>query len=210
MSKVGVFIVEDHPLMRVAMRRLLEQDENFFVVGEADNAEEALERLGTLSADMVVMDIQLPGMDGVEATRQLKLHHPHLKVVIMSAFGEEYLVPSIEAGADGYMMKGLTADEVLHGLLQAAKGTPPIDAALTRHLMDQSVIGSATQAAPFLSLRQLEVLRLVSNGLTTKEIATSLSVSDPTIKREFRKIFDMFGVNDRAHAVSEAHRYGLI
>ena len=210
MSKVGVFIVEDHPLMRVAMRRLLEQDENFFVVGEADNAEEALERLGTRAADMVVMDIQLPGMDGVEATRQLKLQHPHLIVVILSAFGEEYLVPSIEAGADGYMMKGLPADEVLHGLLQAAKGTPPIDATLTRHLMNQSVPGSARQAAPSLSLRQQEVLRLVSNGLTTKEIANSLSVSDATIKREFRKIFDIFGVNDRAHAVSEAHRHGLL
>ena len=209
-NRVGVFIVEDHPLMRVAMRLMLEQDENFIVVGEADNAEEALERLANLPTDMVVMDIQLPGMDGVEATRRLKSDHPHLKVIIFSAFGEEYLVPSIEAGADGYMMKGLTADEIVHGLLQAAKGTPPIDAALTRHLMDQSVIGSGTQAAPFLSIRQREVLRLVSNGLTTKEIANSLSVSDPTIKREFRKIFDMFGVNDRAHAVSEAHRHGLL
>ena len=205
-----MFLVEDHPLMREAIRRLLEQDENFLVVGEADNAEEALERLDNLIADMVVMDIQLPGMDGVEATRRLKTQHPHLKVVILTAFGEKYLVPSIEAGVDGYMMKGLTADEVVHGLLQAAKGTPPIDAALTRHLMNQSVIGSATQAAPFLSHRQREVLRLVSNGLTTKEIANSLSVSDPTIKREFRKIFEMFGVKDRAHAISEAHRYRLI
>ena len=210
MNKVRVFLVDDHPLIRVAMRRLLEEDEDFFVVGDAGNAEEALECLDTLPADMVVMDIQLPGMDGVEATRQLKLRHPELKVVIMSAFGEEYLVPSIEAGADGYMMKGLTADELVRGLLQAAKGMPPIDAALTRHLMDQSVIGSATHAAPFLSLRQREVLRLVSHGLTTKEIANSLAVSSPTIKREFRKIFEMFGVKDRAHAISEAHRYGLI
>ena len=210
MDKIHVFLVEDHPLIRLAMRRLLEQDGNFLVVGEASNAEEALERLGTLPADMVVMDIRLPGMDGVEATRRLKLHHPHLKVVIMSAFGEEYLVPSIEAGADGYMMKGLTADEVLHGLVQAARGLPPIDAALTRHLMNRSVTGSATQLAPFLSPRQREVLRLVSNGLTTKEIANSLSVSSPTIKREFRKIFELFGVKDRAHAISEAYRHGLV
>ena len=200
MNKIHVFLVEDHPLMRVAMRRRLEEDENFLIVGEADNAEEALERLDTLDTGMVVMDIQLPGMDGVEATRRLKLHHPHLKVVIMSAFCEEYLVPSIEAGADGYMMKHLTADEVVHGLLQAARGMPPIDAALTRHLMNQSVTGSAPQGAPSLSIRQQEILRLVSNGLTSKEIANSLSFRATTIKREFKKIFELFGVHDRAHA----------
>ena len=210
MKKVRVFLVEDHPLMRMAIRQLLEKDVNFHMVGEADNAEEALERLVTLDVDIVLMDIELPGMNGVEATRRLKLHHPHLKVVIMSAFGEEYLVPSIEAGADGYLTKRLSAREVVHGLRQAARGMPPIDSSLTRHLMNQSVNRSATQLAPFLSLRQREVLRLVSNGLTTKEIANSLSVSDPTIKREFRKIFEVFGVKDRAHAISEAYRHGLV
>ena len=210
MNKVRVFLVEDHPVMRAAMSRLLEEDGNFLMVGEAANAEEALEHLVTLDADMVVMDIQLPGMNGIEATRRLKLHQPHLKVVIMSASGEEYLIPSIEAGADGYMMKGSTADEVVHGLLQAARDLPPIDASLTRHLMNQAVTGSATEQAPFLSPRQREVLRLVSNGLTTKEIANCLSVSDPTIKREFRKIFELFGVKDRAHAISKAHRWGLV
>lgn len=186
------------------MRRTLESDEHFLVVGEADNAEESLDHLETLDADLVVMDIQLPGMDGVEATRQLKAQHPHLKVIIVSAYGEEYLIPSIDAGADGYMLKGLTADKVIQGLLQAAAGMPPIDANLTRHLMDRAAVGPHDRAGPSLSPRQQEVLRHVSEGLTSKEIASRLNVSGTTLNREFRSIFELLGVNDRAHAIAEA------
>ena len=196
--------------MRLALRRIIESDEHFLVVGEADNAEECLARLETLDADIVVMDIQLPGMNGVEATRQLKELHSHLKVVIISAYGEEYLIPSIDAGADGYMLKGLTVDKVVQSLLQAAAGTPPIDASLTRHLMDQAAVGAQDQAGPSLSSRQQEVLRHVSEGLTSKDIASRLNVSGTTLKREFRSIFEVLGVNDRAHAIAEAIRRDLI
>jgi two-component system NarL family response regulator len=205
-----VFLVDDHPLMRLALRRIIESDEHFIVAGEADNAEECLACLETLAVDMVVMDIQLPGMNGVEATRQLKARHPNLKVVIISAYGEEYLILSIDAGADGYMLKGLTVDQVVQGLLQAAAGTPPIDATLTRHLMDRAAVGTQDQAGPSLSPRQQEVLRHVSDGLTSKEIASRLNVSATTVKREFRSIFEALGVNDRAHAIAEAYRRSLI
>ena len=210
MNKVRVFLVDDHPLIRLAMRRILEADEHFLVVGEADNAEESLERLNTLDTDMVVMDIQLPGMDGVEATRQLKSRFGHLKVVIVSAFGQEYLIPSIEAGADGYMMKGLASEHVVQGLLQAAQGVPPIDASLTRHLMDQAAADVQTRSGPPLSLRQQEVLKLVADGLTSKAIASNLAISSTTLKREFRKVFELLGVNDRAHAIAEAYRRNII
>ena len=210
MDKIRVFLVDDHPLIRLAMRRILEADEHFLVVGEADNAEESLERLNTLDTDMVVMDIQLPGMDGVEATRQLKSRFSHLKVVIVSAYGQEYLIPSIEAGADGYMMKGLASENVVQGLLQSAQGVPPIDASLTRHLMDQAAAGPQTRSGPSLSLRQREVLRLVADGLTSKAIASDLAISSTTLKREFRKVFELLGVNDRAHAIAEAYRRNII
>jgi len=209
MDKIRVFLVDDHPLIRLAMRRILEADEHFLVVGEADNAEESLERLNTLDTDMVVMDIQLPGMDGVEATRQLKSRFGHLKVVIISAFGQEYLIPSIEAGADGYMMKGLAAENLVQGLRQAAQGVPPIDSSLTRHLMDQAA-ADPQQSGPSLSLRQQEVLKLVADGLTSKAIASNLAISSTTLKREFRKVFELLGVNDRAHAIAEAYRRNII
>ncbi|MCH8282707.1 MAG: response regulator transcription factor [Chloroflexi bacterium] len=210
MDKIRVFLVEDHPMMRIAMRTILEASERFSIVGEANNAEESIEIIDTVPTDMVVMDIQLPGIDGVEATRQLKARHGHLKVVIMSAFGEEYLIPSIEAGADGYMMKGLAPNEVVDGLLQAAAGTPPIDQTLTRHLMNRAADGESARVGPSLSTRQQEVLRRVSDGLTSKEIASGLSISGTTLKREFRNIFEALGVNDRAHAIAEAYRRDLI
>ena len=108
----------------------------------------------TMDVDMVVMDIQLPGLDGVEATRQLKAQHPGLKVVIVSAYGEEYLIPSIDAGADGYMMKGQEPSAMIEGLLQAAAGTTPIDSTLTRHLMDRAAAGPRDNSGPSLSDRQ--------------------------------------------------------
>ena len=196
--------------MRLAMRRLLESDEHFLVVGEADNAEESMERLDALSADMVIMDIQLPGIDGVEATRRLKARHDNLKVVIVSAYGEEYLIPSIEAGADGYMLKGLESEEMISGLLRAAQGMPPIDAGLTRHLMNRAAATAETRAGPSLSFRQHEVLQLVADGMSSKEIASRLYISSTTLKREFRNIFGLLGVNDRAHAIAEAYRRELI
>ena len=210
MEKLRVFLVDDHPLMRLALRRILEADAHFLVVGHSDNAEEALDRLDTLATDMVVMDILLPGMDDVEATRQLKARHPQLKVVIVSAYGEEYLIPSINAGADGYMMKGLAAELMVQGLLQAAEGIPPIDANLTRHLMNRAAAGPPDRVGPSLSPRQQEVLRHVSVGLTSKEIASRLFISPTTLKRDFRNIFELLGVNDRAHAIAEAYRRNLI
>ncbi len=210
MANLRVYLVDDHPLMRMALRRILESDQRFVVVGESDTAEECLTAVAALATDLVVMDIQLPGIDGVEATRRLKSQDANLKVVIVSAYGEEYLIPSIDAGADGYMMKGLEPKAMIEGLLQAAEGTPPIDSNLTRLLMDRAAAGPRESSGPSLSERQHEVLRHVSDGLSSKEIASLLSISNTTLKRDFRNIFEVLGVNDRAHAIAEAYRRALI
>ena len=210
MANLRVYLVDDHPLMRMALRRILESDERFVVVGEADTAEECLTAVAALTTDLVVMDIQLPGIDGVEATRRLKSQDADLKVVILSAYGEEYLIPSIDTGADGYMMKGLEPKAMIEELLQAAEGTPPIDSNLTRLLMDRAAAGPRENSGPTLSDRQHQVLRHVSDGLSSKEIASLLSISNTTLKRDFRNIFEVLGVNDRAHAIAEAYRRELI
>ena len=203
-----MFLADDHPLLREGLRRLLEADGHFLVVGEASTAEGALEQLETLTVDVVVMDIQLPGLDGVEATRRLKLRHPGLRVIILSAFGQEYLLPSIEAGADGYLLKTSGLMEVVRSLVQAAQGQSPVDPGLTRHLMVHLANGLPARCT--LTPRQGELLRMVAEGMPSKELSSRLCVSPTTVKREFRNIFDALGVNDRAHAVAEAYRRRLV
>ena len=198
------------PLFRSALRRMLEQERDFLVVGEAASAEEALDRLESLPADMVVMDIELPGMNGADATRQIKARHPEMKVVVLSAFGEEYLIASIRAGADGYLLKTLGLNEVARGLLQSATGQPPIDPGLTRHLIERAVGGAAEAVGPTLPQRCQEVLRLVAEEVSSEELASNLFISRTTLKRDLRNIFNLLGVNDRAHAVAEAYRRKLI
>ena len=209
-ERTMVLLVDDHPMLREGMRRLLEGDRGFEVVGEVESVEDALEELEKRRADIVVMDIQLPGVNGVEGTRLLKARYPEVKVVIVSAYGEDYLVPSIDAGADGYLLKTLPPDELVKSMHQVALGQSPVDSALTRHLMDRAAAGKRNEGEGMPTERQQEVLKLVADGLSSKELASRLYISQTTLKREFRNIFNLLGVNDRAHAVAEAYRRSLI
>ncbi len=209
-ERIRILLVDDHPMVREGLRRLLEGEGGFEVVGEVDSVEAALEELARKRTEIVVMDIQLPGVDGVEGTRQLKAKYPEVKVVIVSAYGEDYLVPSIDAGADGYLLKTLPPSELVKSMHQAAMGQSPVDAALTRHLMNQAAAGKGKEGEGQPTERQQEVLKLVADGLSSKELASRLYISQTTLKREFRNIFNLLGVNDRAHAVAEAYRRHLI
>ncbi len=209
-ERIRVLLVDDHPMVREGMKRLLEGEGGFEVVGAVDSVEEALVELERGRTEIVVMDIQLPGINGVEGTRMLKAAHPEVKVVIVSAYGEDYLVPSIDAGADGYLLKTLPPGELVKSMHQAALGQSPVDSALTRHLMNQAAAGKASDGEGMPTERQQDVLKLVANGLSSKELASSLYISQTTLKREFRNIFNLLGVNDRAHAVAESYRRSLI
>ncbi len=209
-DRIRILLVDDHPMVREGMKRLLEGEGGFEVVGEVASVEEALEELLRKKVEIVVMDIQLPGVNGVEGTRQMKARYPEVKVVIVSAYGEDYLVPSIDAGADGYLLKTLPPSELVKSMHQAALGQSPVDAALTRHLMNQAAAGKGMEGEGQPTERQQEVLKLVADGLSSKELASRLYISQTTLKREFRNIFNLLGVNDRAHAVAEAYRRHLI
>ena len=209
-ERIRVLLVDDHPMIREGFRRLLEKNGEFEVVGEVDGVEDALDALTRSRVEMVVMDIQLPGLDGVEGTRLVKAKYPDVKVVIVSSYGEEYLLPAISAGADGYLLKTQSPWDLVKCMHQAAIGHSPVDPGLTRLLMDQAAVGSSAASDGLPTERQQDVLRLVSDGISSKDVASRLNISETTLKREFRNIFNLLGVNDRAHAVAEACRRNLI
>ena len=210
MKATRVLVVDDHPAVREGIRRLLEMDDGILVLGEAGSAEEALDQMSARPAGVVLMDMKLPGMDGIEATRQLKLAHPEAKVVILSAFGSEYMAQAIEAGANGYILKSATQNELTDAVHQAAMGQSPIDPKLTPGLLDRFANLSRMAQHHGLTSRQHEILRLVASGVPSKEIAAQLAVSDATFKREIKAIFNYMGVNDRAHAIAEGYRRQLL
>ena len=210
MGNIRVFIVDDHPLVRTGTRKLLELDQRIFVAGEASSGEEALERINSVSARVVLMDIRLPGIDGIEVTRRLVDQDPALRVLILSAFGDHFLTPAIQAGACGYILKSATQPELVQAVVQAADGQSPLDSSLSRALFTRFAKMAKMTQNHGLSDRHSEMLRMVSNGMSSKQIQAQLFISEATVKREFRNIFNLLGVNDRAQAVAEAYRRGLL
>ncbi len=210
MKEIRLLLVDDHPVVREGIRRLLELDERVAVVREAGSGEEALEQMEVSPADVALMDIRLPGIDGIEATRRLLSRYPDLKVIVLSSFGDEFLVEAIEAGAKGYMLKTATQPELVHAVVQAAGGQTPIDPQLTPKLVGRLAELSRMSPCPGLSGRQQEMLRLIAEGVPSKELAGSLSISPATLTRELRHVYDVLGVNGRAHAVAEAYKKGLL
>ena len=210
MNKIRLLLVDDHPVVREGIRRLLELDKQVSVVCEAGSGEEALEQMETSPADVALMDIRLPGIDGIEATRRLMARYPDLKVIVLSSFGDEFLVEAIEAGAKGYILKTAMQPELVHAVVQAASGQTPIDPKLTPRLFGRLAELSRMSRYQGLSSRQQEMLRLVADGVPSNEVAGSLSISHATLTREMRHVYDLLGVNSRAHAVAEAYKKGLL
>ena len=209
-TKTRVFLVDDHPVVRAGMRQVLELDDRISVVGEADSGEEVLEQLSRCPTDVVLMDICLPDMDGIEATRQLRARHADLKIMILSAFGDEYLAEAIEAGANGYILKTTAQEELTRAVIQTASGQGPLDPTLTPRLFDRMAELSRSAQSQELSSRQQEILRLIADGVPSREIAARLSMSQATMSRQLRQVFDLLGVDDRAHAIAEAYRKNLL
>ena len=210
MNPIRVFLVDDHPLAREGIRRLLGSETGIEVVGEAGSAEEAVEKVDGQCVDVVLMDIKLRDIDGIEATRRLVAQNAELKVVVLSSFSGAYLTQAIEAGATGYIMKTVTQPELVRAVVQAAGGQSPLDPNLTANLFGRVAELSRMARSLVLSSRQRELLRLIADGVPSKEIEATLSMSHATMSRELRRVFDLLGVDNRAHAVDEAHRRDLL
>ena len=201
---IRLVIVDDHPVVRGGLRDTFSGADDITVVGEAGNGEEGVALVTGHGADVVLMDLRMPVMDGVAATVALQKASPDTKVLILTTFDSENdVLPAIEAGATGYLLKDALPDELMSAVRAAARGESVLAPSVTRHLMGK-VRGSAGSV---LTDREREVLQLVANGVSNREAAAQLFIGEASIKTHLQHIYDKLGVRDRASAVGRRVRW---
>ena len=213
MNRLRVVIADDQPMMRAGFKAVLEATGNIDVVAEAATGKEAVRAATEHAPDVVLMDIRMPDMDGIEATRQL----PRQRVLILTTFGlDEYILDALRAGARGFLLKDAPTQEVIAAVRAVAAGDAVLSASVTRQLLDQvgrrlpAPITREPETAEALTAREQEVLRMLATGLSNAEIAEALTVSEPTVKTHVSHILAKLGLRDRVQAVIYAYETGLI
>ncbi|HEX3202119.1 MAG TPA: response regulator transcription factor [Actinomycetes bacterium] len=204
---IRLLIVDDHPVVRDGLRGLFADDPDFQVVGEAANGAEAVARVERLGADVVLMDLRMPEMSGVEAITRLRRTAPAVRVLVLTTYDTDSdVLPAIEAGATGYLLKDAPREELVRAVRAAFAGEAVLSPAVASRLM-----GQVRKPPPeALSQRELEVLALIADGATNREAAAKLFVSEATVKTHLLHIYEKLGVRDRAAAVAEAYRRRLL
>lgn len=204
---IRLVIVDDHPIVRGGLRDTFADVEDIVVVGEAGNGADGIDRAESAAADVVLMDLRMPGMDGVAATAALRQRLPRASVLILTTFDSESdVLPAIEAGATGYLLKDALPDELSRAVRAAARGESVLAPSVTQHLMGQV----RRPNAGTLTDREKEVLQLVANGSSNRDAAAALFIGEASIKTHLQHIFDKLGVRDRASAVAEGYRRRLL
>jgi two-component system response regulator DegU len=205
-----VLIVDDHPVTRDGLRSALGMSEEVDVIGEATTGEEAVEASEQLSPDVVFMDVRMPGMNGIAATRQIRARCPETKVILFTVDeSRAAIAEAIQAGISGYLLKDVSATELIYAAKQAMDGKAVIHPTLTRAFLEEAQYVEHRPEAP-LSRRESQILQKVAYGYTTRQVATDLSISPHTVKTHLERIFDKLGANDRAQAVAIGLRLGLV
>jgi DNA-binding NarL/FixJ family response regulator len=206
-ESIRLLIVDDHPVVRDGLRGLFTGEEGFDVVAEAANGSDAVARAKAHDPDVVLMDLRMPGMDGVSAIRALAAEGVRARVLVLTTFDTDSdVLPAIEAGATGYLLKDAPRDELLRAVRSAASGEAVLSPTVASRLLDQV----RQPAKETVSQRELEVLQLVSSGATNREVAERLFISEATVKTHLLHIYAKLGVNDRAAAVGAAFERGLL
>lgn len=205
---IKVVIADDHAIMREGLAMLTETRADIEVVGQATNGAEAVELAVANSADVVLMDISMPVLDGVAATRQLYEQAPHIAVVMLTTFADSRKVmDSLEAGAVGYLMKDSAPSDVLTGITAAANGGSPLDPRIARALVERQRREPTPRTDVTLTGKQTEVLSLVAEGLSNRLIARRMDISEKTVKSHLTTIYALLGVTDRVQAAVWAQRH---
>jgi DNA-binding NarL/FixJ family response regulator len=214
-TSVRVLLVDDDDLMRAGLRSVLSSDETIEVVGEAGDGRVALEEIRTLRPDLVLMDIRMPELDGIAATREVLAVEPHVRVVVLTTFEEdEYIFEALSAGASGFLLKRTKPEELIAAIHTVADGDSLLSPSVTRRVIDrmatQPVVGLSGARLDELTPREREVLELVGRGLSNREIADAFFIEESTVKTHVKRILMKLGVRDRVQAVILAYETGLV
>ena len=212
MDRIGVLIVDDHTLFRHGVRKMLEAEEDVAVLDEAATGDEALQKTRALMPDVVLMDIKMPGMDGIECTRMLHRELPHVGIVFVTMFeNDEFVFRGLQAGGRGYILKDADPDTMLRAIRAVANGESLLGPTIAQKVMRQFA-GMDRAQRPLvddLTEREVEVLKLVAEGLGNKDIGRRLSISEKTVKNHINNILSKLHLYDRTQATLYAIRTGL-
>jgi len=210
MNTIRILLAEDHVVVRQGTRQLLEREQDLEVIGEAGDGEEAVRLASQLKPDVVIMDVAMPKLSGIEATKQIKALLPLTIVLVLTGYDyDEYIFSLLEAGAAGYLLKDVSGDQLIDAIRAVYDGEAVLHPVVARKLLARfkSQATEATEARPqeLLSQRELEVLKLAAGGMSNKDIGEALFISERTVQAHMRSIFNKLGVGSR----SEAVLYGL-
>lgn len=212
MEPIKVLIVDDHRLVREGLAAMLSLQKDLQVVGQAANGDEALSRCRSLQPDVVLMDISMPGMNGIVATRLIRQKYLNTKVIMLTMLDQEaYVYEAVKAGATGYLLKNVGMEELARAIRDVHRGDASLHAKAQAQLIKEyAALAKQSRETYGLSERELEVLQLLADGHTNREIAEKLYISAQTVKTHIAHIFEKLGVRDRAEAVASALRRGLV
>jgi len=213
MTKQRILLVDDHEVVRLGLKALLDHHAQFEVVGEASTAKEALEQVARLHPDIVLMDIRLPGTSGIEACEEVVRQHPETRVVMLTSYAEdEMLFSAIRAGASGYILKQIAGEDLMRALESVGRGEALLDPAVTQRVFQEvrrAVKEEEASAFANLSQQERHVLLLVSEGKTNREIAKALFLGEGTVRNYVSSILSKLGVSNRAEAAAYAVEHNL-
>jgi len=210
---ISVLLVDDHPVVVEGLRKVLATAGDIDIAGEAHDAAGAIERARALRPDVILLDLRMPGASGVQATRRLREQGTGSAVIILTSYGDQaYVRQAIEAGADGYLLKSTPPERLIAAIRAASRGRRQLSPELLDGLLTEfgGLAREQTQRSADLSTEDLEILRRASEGATNREIGQALGRTEVAIKKRLQIVFTKLGVVDRAHAVAEAIRRGLI
>jgi len=210
---IRVLLADDQTLVRAGFRVLLGEEEGIEVIGEARDGSEAVRQATELRPDVVLMDIRMPHLDGIEATRRIVLDESSPRILVLTTFAlDEYVVEALRAGASGFLLKDAPEDQLLAGIRVVADGGSLFAPTVTRRLLEQFVKPKAAPAPGIdeLTQRELEILRLIARGLSNAEIAERLVLSNHTVKAHVAHILSKLGLRDRTQAVIAAYESGVV